>query len=86
MSVSACLSYVYLLAYLNKSSAVTEMGDRLATMDMGRKVGADVLPFGGAAPPLPSGILIHSAVWPQQTWTENWRAVPILRERSWVRR
>ena len=26
----------------NKSSAVAEMGDRLATIDMGRKVGADV--------------------------------------------
>jgi len=26
----------------NKSSAVADMGDRLATIDMGRKVGADV--------------------------------------------
>ena len=26
----------------NKSSAVTEMGDRLATTDIGRKMGADV--------------------------------------------
>jgi len=24
---------------------------------------------------VPSGILIHPAVWPQQTWTENWGAV-----------
>jgi len=28
------------LVFLNKSSAVDEMGDRLATLDMGRKVGA----------------------------------------------
>jgi len=30
-------------ARLNKSSAVAEMGDRLTTIDMGRKVGAAVL-------------------------------------------
>jgi len=39
--------------------------------------------FGGAGSPLahvadaylriPSGILIHPAVWAQQTWVENWR-------------
>jgi len=29
----------------NNSSAVAEMGDRLATIDMGRKVGAAVPPF-----------------------------------------
>jgi len=53
------------------------MGDRLATIDMGRKVGAAVsLPVGGAGSPLTqcrlgrrlplyiaSGILIHPAVW-----------------------
>jgi len=27
---------------------------------------------------LPSGILIYPAVWPQQTWAENWGAVPAL--------
>jgi len=28
---------------------------------------------------VPSGILIHPAVWPQQTWAENWGgAVPLL--------
>ena len=33
---------------LNKSSAVAEMGDRLATIDMGRKVGVAVCaPFRG---------------------------------------
>ena len=55
----------------------------------GRKLGA-VVPLwgGGAGSPsntmspgptpisLPSGILIHPAVWPQQTWAENWGAVP----------
>ena len=25
-----------------------------------------------------SGILIHPAVWPQQTWAEIWKAVPLL--------
>jgi len=29
----------------NNSSAVAEMGDRLATTDMGRKIGAAVSPF-----------------------------------------
>ena len=24
---------------------------------------------------MPSAILIHPAVWPQQTWAENWEAV-----------
>jgi len=63
----------------NKSSAVAEMGDRLATMDMGRKVGRAAV-GGGAGSPLghhltqcglgrgllllPSGILIHPTVWP----------------------
>jgi len=25
---------------------------------------------------VPSVILIYSAVWPQESWAENWRAVP----------
>jgi len=30
---------------------------------------------------IPSGILIHPAAWPQQTWGENWAgAVPLLGE------
>jgi len=30
---------------------------------------------------VPSDILIHPAVWPQQTWAENWgRVVPLWRE------
>ena len=41
MSVTECL-YVCPLADLNKSSAAAEMGDRLATINMGRKVVAAV--------------------------------------------
>ena len=68
----------------NKSSAVAGMGNRLTTIDMGRKVGAAV-PLSVAelhqSPPetmlpglrptsVPSGILIHPAIWPQQTWAK----------------
>ena len=76
----------------NKCSAVAEMGDRLATIDMGRKLGG-LCPFGGAGSTfntmwpgprptfVPSGILIHPAVWPQQTWAENWGGLcPFWRE------
>ena len=66
------------MSYTIKCSAVTEMVDRLATIDMGRKVAGAVLLFKGEelAPPsntmspgsrptsVPSGILIHPAVWP----------------------
>ena len=66
---------------VNKSSAVAEMGDRLATVDMGRKVGEEYCaPFrwgllgphptvslGLRPTSIPSGILIHPAVWPQYT-------------------
>ena len=63
--------------FSSKSSAVAEMGVRLATIDMGRKLGAVLLFLGGGtghpsnnivwaeAYLLPSGILIHLAVWPQ---------------------
>jgi len=59
---------------------------RLATIDMGRKLGG-CAPFswgGGAGFPsntkspwprstsVPSDIFIHPAVWPQKTWAENW--------------
>jgi len=27
---------------------------------------------------LPTGILIHPAVWPQQAWAENWGTVPLF--------
>ena len=78
--------YVYAslfpVAYLNESSAVTEMGDRLVTIVMGRKVGGGAsvsLSLGELGPHLtqcrlgrghtlvPSGILIHPTVWPQYT-------------------
>jgi len=59
----------------NKSSSVAEIGDRLATIDMGRKVGELRPPFFGGSPSntmwagprptsVPSGILIHPAAWP----------------------
>ena len=71
--MSVCLS-VYSLAYVNKCSALPEVGDRLATIDMGLKIGAVSLLGGGAGSPcntvLPgprptvvsSGILILSLI------------------------
>ena len=51
-SVGLCLCFVNLsvclfaIAYINKSSAVAEIGDRLATIDMDRKVcGGLLCPF-----------------------------------------
>ena len=54
------------------------MGDRLATMDMDRKVGragspSSTMSHGPRPASLPSGILIHPAVLPQGAWAENWR-------------
>jgi len=57
------------------------MGDRLATIGMGQKWGAVPLLGGGAGfhvtmrhvprrTFLPSGVLIHPAIWPQQTWAD----------------
>jgi len=60
----------------------------LATIDMGEKWAASVSPYlGGAGYThltqyrlrrglrtfIPTGILIHQAIWPQQIWAENWR-------------
>jgi len=67
------------------------MGDRLTTIDMGRKLGGSAsfmgrgarspstqCPLGPRPSSLPSGILIHPAIWPQQIWAENWGgAVPL---------
>ena len=62
------------------------MGDRLATIDMGRKLAA--VPFGGSgslsntmwpgpwSTSIPSGILIHPAVWPQYIGRKLGAAVP----------
>jgi len=62
----------------------------LATTDTGRKLGGSAaLPLGGGVGStsntmlpglrpafIPSGILIHPAVWPQETWAENWGRAP----------
>jgi len=68
------------------------MGDHLATIDMGRKMGGWA-PLGGELGPhltqcrlsrcVPSGILINPAVWPQQTWAKNWGLCPYGRG-SWL--
>jgi len=34
---------------------------------------------------VPSGILIHPAIWPQYTWAENWGAVPLFCRRGQLR-
>ena len=58
---------------------------------MGRKLGRGLAPFCGgelrASPSntkspglrpssIPSGVLIHGAIWPQQIWAENWGLCP----------
>jgi len=67
-----------------------DASNRLATMDMGKNGGLCPLfwegagrgsPFNtislGSRPTfLPSGILIHPAIWPQQIWAENWGLCP----------
>ena len=68
--------------YFRISSGIFHPSSPLATIDMSRKLGA--VPFlGGAGSPantkspgsrpttILSGILVHPAVWPQRTWTEN---------------
>jgi len=32
---------------------------------------------------VPSGILIHPAIWPQQTWAENWRGAAVPFSGGW---
>jgi len=64
-----------------------ELRPRLATIDMGQKVGRGCALFfwGGSwvhiehkvaraegPTSIPSGILVHQAVWPQRTLAENW--------------
>jgi len=66
------------------------MGYRLATIDIGRKLGAAVHLLGGGAGStfntvrprprhtyVPNGILIHPAVWSQQTRAEIGGTVPL---------
>jgi len=57
-----------------------EMGDCLATVVMGRKVGCCCAPVAWLRPTsVPSGILIHPPIWPQYTWAEQWgAAVPLF--------
>jgi len=72
------------------------MGDRLTTIETDRTWGGcALLGEGDLGPPsntmspwprstsLPSGILMYSAIWPQQTCAENWGCVP-FGEGSWV--
>ena len=47
---------------------------RLATIDMGQKVRVVVPHFRPTS--LPSGILIHPAICPQQIWAKNWGLCP----------
>jgi len=73
----------------NKSSAVAEMGDRLATTtDIGRKLGTVPLFIGGGAGspfntmlrgPRPTSVPngIYPAIWPQQTGAKHWGCAPL---------
>jgi len=55
--------------WVNKSSAVAEMGDRLAAIDMGLKVGGCCAPFREGSWPtsVPSGIVVHPTFSPRYT-------------------
>ena len=65
---------------MSKCLAVDEMGDRLATIDMGRNWES---PCNTMWPTfVPNGILIHPAVWPQQTWAEKWGRAVLLFSRE----
>jgi len=67
----------------------------LATMDIGRKLGgcaplgegrwdpSNIMSPGPRPACVPSGIVIHPAAWPQQTWAEIGGSVPFL-GRGWV--
>ena len=68
-----------------KSSAIDEMGDRGHNRNGPKRGGCCTLSRGGEAGSLsnttwpgprptsvPSGVLLHPAVWPQQTLAENW--------------
>ena len=41
---------------------------------------SDTMSLGPRPTSLPNGILVHPAIWPQQIWAENWRAVLLLGE------
>jgi len=71
----------------NKCSAVAEIDDRLDTTKGPKIRGCAYLAVAGSSSntmlhgarltSLPSGILIHPAVWPQPTWAENWGLCPM---------
>jgi len=75
-TIGYTLAYSLLVGFSNKSSEVAEIDDRLATIDISWKEGV-LCPFrweelglhltlcGLARRSVPSGILIHPAVWPQ---------------------
>ena len=85
-SLNYWVSLLYCMDRTNNSSAVAEIGDHLATMDMGKKVGGCCAHFRGGVTgspsntmlpglrptSVPNGILIHPSVCPQQTWAEKW--------------
>ena len=65
------------------ASSILHPSSRFVTTDMGRKLGG-LCPFGGGAvspsntmcpglrsTSVPTDILIHHAIWPQQTWAKN---------------
>jgi len=67
-------AYLYTKWHLDPSS-------RLATINMDRKRGLLCSPVWGEESwipitSVPSGTLIYLAVWPQQTWAENWGCAP----------
>ena len=72
----------------DKSSAVVEMGDHGHNRHEPKREGDCCAPsVGGARSPsntmwsgprstsVPSGVFIHPAVWPQETWAKNWVGV-----------
>jgi len=76
---------------INKSSAVAEMDDRLATIYMRQKGGVGQRAGSQCNTcrecqgyPESSDILIHPAVWPQQTWPKTGGCTPFLVGMNWV--
>jgi len=80
----------------NRCSAVAEISDHLATVDMGRKLGG-LCPFSWGAGSLsntmwpgpsltfiPSDIVIHPDVWTQLTSAENWGLCHLFLGVSWA--
>jgi len=82
--------YLQWMTVTNKSSAVAEMGDRLATLDMGRKVGGCCAPSAGRAGSpsntlcLGRGLCPHQvASWSIQLFGHNRHAPRIGAPYSW---